>query len=197
VKLPRGLHRLEVRKDGFITRTVQVRIEPEQVAVQDVTLVPSPDYAEAWKSRYGRLRTGAIIASGVTVGALAGAFLLHQHVSSTYDQQFRPRQLFLQAEAGGSQSKPGTVTSDPVASQVWDSCVGHLADCQAQAQDYQSSLKLQQGITYGLVGLGIVSAGTAAYLWLSGKDPNRYSGLVAGVTVGGGSGTGFALSGSF
>ena len=63
VKLPRGLHRVEVRKDGFITRSVPVRIEPVQVAVQDVTLVPSPDYAEALVLAYAQTNSGFCFAS--------------------------------------------------------------------------------------------------------------------------------------
>lgn len=198
VKLPRGQHRLEVRKDGFISQSVPVRIEHDQVRVQDVVLVPSPDFAEAWKERHGRLRLGAYIATGVAVAALSGGILLDRlSTQPKYDNEFSPRQQWLKAQAGtGSQAMPAEIASNPAAAAIWTGCGSAPADCAQQATDLQGQIKLQQGITVGLLGLGVVAAGTATYLWLTGKDPNRYSGLVAGVASDGKT-SGFALSGSF
>lgn len=198
VKLPRGAHRLELRKQGFISQSMPVRIERDQVRVEDVVLVPSPEFADAWKERHGRLRVGAYIATAVAVAALSGGVLLDRlSTQPKYDNQFQPRQLWLQAASGsGSQAMPSSVSSNPEAAQVWVQCASNPAQCQQTASDLQGQIKLQQGITVGLIGVGVVAAGTATYLWLTGKDPDRYSGLVAGVAMDGHS-AGFALSGSF
>jgi hypothetical protein len=196
LKLPRGTHRLEVRKDGFISQAQPVRIEPDQVKVTDLTLVPSPDYATAYHERYGRLRTGAWIASGVAAASLVSALLISRRTDSLYDNDFRPRQQLLQAELGGSQAVPDNVKTNAHAQAIWNACSTNPQSCRTTAEDLQSSIKLRQGVTVGLVGLGVVSAGAAAYLWLTGKDPNRYSGLVAGI-VATDTTKGFALSGNF
>jgi hypothetical protein len=187
VKLPRGTHRLEVRKEGFISFSTPVRIEHAQVRVQDVVLVPSPEFADAWKERHGRLRLGAYLATGVAVAALTGGVLLDRlSTQPTYDNEFAPRQLWLQTQAAsGTQAEPKSVSSNAQASAVWAQCGEDPTQCQQQAADLQGQIKLQQGVTLGLLGVGLVAAGTATYLWLSGKDPNRYSGLVAGVALDG------------
>ncbi|HEX4621073.1 MAG TPA: PEGA domain-containing protein, partial [Myxococcaceae bacterium] len=63
VDLPRGQHRLQVRKDGFIEQSRPVRIETGVTGTENFLLSPSPDYAEAWKIRHGRRRVGAYIAT--------------------------------------------------------------------------------------------------------------------------------------
>ena len=196
IKLPRGTHRVELRKDGFITQAQPARIQPDEVTVLDVTLVPSPEFASAYKERYGKLRLGAWIASGVAVASLASAYFIDRRTSSLYDNDFRPRQELLQAELGGSQTIPDNVATNAHALAIWNNCSLDPQACRTTAQDLQSSIKLREGVTYGLVGLGVVSAGTAAYLWFTGKDPNRYSGLSAGI-IATDSTKGFALSGSF
>lgn len=198
VKLPRGLHRLEVRKEGFISSSAPVRIEHGQVRVQEVVLVPSPEFADAWKERHGRLRLGAYLATGVAVAALTGGVLLDRlSTQPKYENEFVPRQLWLQTQAAsGSQAEPKSVSSNPAASAVWAACGEDPAGCQQEAADLQGRIQLQQGVTLGLLGVGVVAAGTAAYLWLTGKDPNRYSGLVAGVAADANGGA-FALGGRF
>lgn len=197
-KLPRGQHRLEVRKEGFISQSTPVRIEHDQVRVQDVVLVPSPEFAEAWKERHGRLRLGAYIATGVAVAALSGGILLDRlSTQPKYDNEFVPRQLWLRTQAGsGSQATPPSIANNPGAAKIWTDCGSDPTGCAQTASDLQGQIKLQQGLTVGLIGVGVVAAGTATYLWLTGKDPNRYSGLVAGVATDGKT-SGFALSGSF
>jgi hypothetical protein len=50
-------------------------------------------------------------------------------------------------------------------------------------------------VTGGLVVLGLGSAGLATYLWLTGRDPNRYANVVA--TVAPGPTPTFVLAGAF
>ena len=189
--LAQGTHRLVVRKDGFISQSATVRIEPTQVARESVTLLPSPDYAEAYRQRHGRLRIGAYLASGVAVGALAGAYLLDQKSTAPlYRDEFHPRQLALLGRV------PELGELDAKAQGVYAECGQDEAACREKLDSVSSRLSRQQWGTAGLVVVGLGAGVTAAYLWLSGEDPNRYSGLVAGITAGR-SGSGFALGGSF
>ncbi|HET9451105.1 MAG TPA: PEGA domain-containing protein [Aggregicoccus sp.] len=191
LQLAQGVHRLVVRKDGFISQSVPVRIEPTQLARQQVTLLPSPDYAEAYRQRHGRLRIGAYLASGAAVGALAGAYLLDQKSSAPlYRDEFLPRQLALR----GSVPEPGQL--DAKAQAVYGACGQDEAACRTRLDALGSRLTRQQWGTAGLAVVGLGAGVTAAYLWLSGEDPNRYSGLVAGAGAGAGGPT-FALGGSF
>ena len=198
--LPRGAHRLQVRKDGFIAQTQTVRIEPGQVTTTDVNLLPSADYAEAWKLRHGRLRIGAYLATGAAVAALGGGLLLDRaSTDPIYRTQFYPRQLVLLAAQGqASQAEPTAVSSDPQAHQTWLTCTADLAACDARAHDLSTQLFIQQFATGSLVVVGLAAGTVATYLWLTGQDPNRYAGAVAGVTVtvtpGGG---GLAIAGHF
>ena len=198
VDLPRGAHRLQVRKDGFIAQSRAVRIEPGQVTTTDVDLAPSSDYAEAWKLRHGRLRVGAYLATGGAVLALGGGILLDRAATEPlYRTQFHPRQAVLQAASGqGPQAEPAEVASDPEAHQTWASCVADLNACDAQARGLGTQLLLQQIATGGLVVVGLAAGTAATYLWLTGQDPNRYANLVAGVSVTG-SGPGLVVTGRF
>ena len=47
----------------------------------------------------------------------------------------------------------------------------------------------------GLVGLSAVATGASLWFWMTGEDPGRYSGLVAGAQSG--SAPGVAVSGRF
>jgi hypothetical protein len=189
--LAQGTHRMVVRKDGFISQSATVRIEPTQVARESVTLLPSPDYAEAYRQRHGRLRIGAYLASGVAVGALAGAYLLDQKSTAPlYREQFHPRQLALLGRV------PELGELDAKAQATYATCGQDEAACREELDAVGSRLSRQQWGTAGLVVAGLGAGVTAAYLWLSGEDPNRYSGLVAGVGAGAGGPT-FALGGNF
>ncbi len=198
VKLSRGQHRLQVRKDGFIAVSQPVRIEPDQTELQDVALLPSADYAEAYALRHGRLRTGAWIATGVALVTFTGAIALDQLATEPlYQQSFLPRQQFLRAQAGltDSQSKPDAIAQDPRLSQAWDDCASDPVQCRDVTQRMGTQVLVQQIGTAGLAVLGAGAAGVATYLFITGKDPNRYSNVVASFSVG--PTPGFVLSGQF
>lgn len=186
--LARGAHRLQVRKDGFIAVAKSVRIDPDQVTVEELELVPSADYAEAWKLRHGRLRTGAWIASAVAVGAVGGAFAVDQWAERDFQARFVPWKHALGGEPDAALS--------PSQQQEYASCVALGAEgCSSQMAQLRGDLATRQYATWGLAGLGVIATGFASYLWLTGEDPNRYSNLVAGVSVG--PAPGVALAGSF
>jgi TolB-like protein len=199
ITLSRGLHRLQIRKDGFIAQTRSVRIEPNQTRVEDVDMVPSPDYAAAYKDRNGRLRIGAWVATGVAVVSASAAIWLTVSAHSQYNNDFYPRQQWLLGASGqGSQTKPPSVVSNPTASASWDQCTVKGAQvCYAQAQDAQSSIKTQQWIAAGTAVVAVAATGVAVWLWVSGKDPNRYADVVAGIGPTPDGGAAFAIAGRF
>jgi PEGA domain len=196
--LARGTHRLTVRKDGFIAQTRSVRIEPKQTTVEEVQLTPSADYAKVYQEKYGKVRTGAWIATGVAVASLTTAVIFQVSAKSQYDNEFQPRQAWLMGASGtGPQTKPPEVANNPAASQAWDSCVGNAAGCKAAAEDAKSGVQTKQIVAISAAVLGVAAASVATWLWLSGKDPNRYADVVAGVGVGPNGTTTLAFAGRF
>ncbi len=199
IDLSRGVHRLTVRKDGFIAQTRSVRIEPKQTTVEEVELAPSSDYAKVYKDKYGKIRVGAWIATGVAVAGITTAVIMNASASGQYDDEFKPRQAWLQGAAGtGPQTKPPEIANNPAASAAWDSCTTTgAAACKQAAEDAKSSVQVKQWVAIGAGVMGVASAGVATWLWLSGKDPNRYADVVAGVSPNGQGGMTLALAGRF
>ena len=199
IDLSRGVHRLTVRKDGFIAQTRSVRIDPKQTTVEEVELQPSADYAKVYKDKYGKIRVGAWIATGVAVASLTTAVLMNVSANNEYNDQFKPRQAWLQGAAGtGPQTKPPDIANNPTASAAWDSCTtsGAVA-CKQAAEDAKSSVQVKQIVAISTGVVGVASAGVATWLWLSGKDPNRYADVVAGVSPNAQGGMTLALAGRF
>ncbi len=190
LKLPRGTHRLEVRKDGFIAQLRPVKIEPERTAVEEIRLAPSPDYENAWRQRHRRLRTAAWLTTGAAAVMLGGAVAIDRGVESRYQTDFLPRRAALAGEGGTRFSGEAQAR--------YQGCLrsGRLA-CQGETDDLARVLGRDQGLSIGLLGAGVATGGIATWLWLTGEDPNRYGRIVLAPSVGGGSGRGFALSGRF
>ena len=199
IDLSRGVHRLTVRKDGFIAQTRSVRVEPKQTTVEEVELQPSPDYAKVYKDKYGKIRVGAWIATGVAVASLTTAVLMNISANNEYNDQFKPRQAWLQGATGsGPQTKPPDIANNPTASAAWDSCTASGAvACKQAAEDAKSSVQVKQIVAISTGVVGVASAGVATWLWLSGRDPNRYADLVAGVSPNPQGGLTVALGGRF
>jgi TolB-like protein len=199
IVLSRGLHRAQVRKDGFIAQTRSVRIEPNQTRVEEVDLVPSPDYAAAYRDRNGKARIGAWLFSGLAVVGISAAIWLDVRSHAVYNDDFYPRQQWLLGASGqGSQVKPSAVANNPTASANWDACTANgVKYCSGLAASSQSSVQTLQWLTAGSAVIGVAAAGVATWLWLSGKDPNRYSDVVAGMGPTPGGGMTFAIAGHF
>ena len=199
IDLSRGVHRLTVRKDGFIAQTRSVRIEPKQTTIEEVELAPSGDYAKIYKDKYGKMRVGAWIATGVAVAGITTAIVMNASANSQYNDEFKPRQAWLQGAAGtGPQTKPPDIANNPTASAAWDSCSTSGAQaCKQAAEDAKSSVQVKQYVAIGAGVIGVASAGVATWLWLSGKDPNRYADVVAGVSPNPNGGVTVALAGRF
>ncbi len=201
IDLARGTHRLTVRKDGFIAQTQSVRIEPKQTTVEEVDLQPSADYAKIYKDKYGKMRVGAWIATGVAVASLTTAVIFWANANSTYNGAFQGEQAWLNAAAGvpgASQTKPSSVASNSAANDAWNQCTLQGAGyCTQAANSNKSSIQTSQYVAIGTAVVGLAAAGVATWLWLSGKDPNRYADVVAGVSPTPNGGATFALAGRF
>lgn len=181
VRLPRGTHRLQVRRDGFIAQTRSVVIRPGQVTVEELTLVPSPDYAEAYRQRHGRLRIGAYLTTGLAVLALGGAVYVDRGLTEpTYRRDFLPRQAALNGRLLDELTPP-ELAADPDFVSAYGACGQNPSACAEEVGRLQQQLSTQQWVTGGLVAVGAASGLVAAYLWLTGEDPNRYANLVAAV----------------
>jgi hypothetical protein len=124
---------------------------------------------------------------------------MNASANSQYNDEFKPRQAWLQGAAGtGSQTKPPEIANNPTASAAWDSCTtsGAVA-CKQAAEDAKSSVQVKQYVAIGTAVVGVASAGVATWLWLSGKDPNRYADVVAGVSPNPQGGMTVAFAGRF
>lgn len=191
IKLPMGRHRVQVKKDGFISRLITVTVEKDQLSMQDVTLLPSSDYAQAYQARNGRMRLGALIATGVAVAGFAGALVLDRvGAEGMYQNQFLPRQRVLEAVSRSS----GGFDASGLTNNVERECAANLDQCRKDAQGASSSMATMQAASWALVGVGAVAAGFATYFWVSGENPGRYTQLVAGIAPGGAS---IGLAGKF
>lgn len=200
VKLPRGNHRLQLRKNGFITQARLVRIVPNELHVEEVSLVPSPEYAEAYRKRNGAFRLGASLATAGAILAVGGAVALDRLVTEpTYRQEFLPRKVWLEEHSGVAveQGGPAQFENDPKALAAYQSCVGQADACRERAQQLDGQIRLQQYASIGLGVVGVAAAATAVYLWVTGEDPNRYAGVMAGVSFDKNGGPTLAFSGHF
>ena len=142
---------------------------------------------------------GRWIATGVAVAGITTAILMNSSANGEYNDQFKPRQAWLQGAAGtGPQTKPPDISNNPTASAAWDSCTASGAvACKQAAEDTKSSVQVKQYVAIGTAVVGVAAAGVATWLWLSGKDPNRYAEVVAGVSPNPQGGMTLALAGRF
>jgi hypothetical protein len=189
LSVARGRHRLELRREGFISRKVSVAIAQGELTVQDVSLVPSADFAEAWRARNSRLRLGAWISTGVAIVSVGLAFSLDRFVAEpTYQNEFKPRAATLALAA----AQPDAVGS----AEIERECLKDTVACRAQTEGVKTRISGLQTTSAVLLGVGAAAAVAAAYCFISGDDPNRYSRLAAGVAPTAG-GAAVVLSGAF
>lgn len=191
IALPRGKHRVSVKKDGFIARLSVVTVEKGQTAVENVTLLPSPDFADAYKSRNTKVRVGAWVATATAVAAFGAALVVDRFVAEPkFQNEFLPRQRALDAYSrAGSTLDPASLSTP-----VERACASAPDACRTEAGTLKAQLSTMQIVTWALLGTGVAATGIATYLWVSGDDPGRYAHLVASVGPTGGS---FGVAGAF
>lgn len=192
-KLARGAHRVQLKKDGFIAQARTTRIEPERLTVEQFVLIPSADYADSYRLRHERLRVGAWIATGVAVAALGGAVALDRvSTEPLYQDDFYPRKLSLD---GATPTQARRLLRSELAFQAYQECGAETFVCGQRASELAGRLLGQQVASVALGVVGVGASITATYLWLTGKEPGRYSGLVAELRIG--PGPGLVVAGSF
>ncbi len=183
ISIPRGRHRVQVKKDGFVARVVTTQVTKGELQIEDVALVPSADFATAYKERNQKMRLGAYIASGAAVAALAAAVIVDRAVAEPrYQKEFLPRQRALTAIYQGGGSVDANSFTDPTER----ACSADPTACRAELGQIGSGLTTLQVVSWALVGVTAVSAGFATYFWLSGDNPNRYAQVVGMITPEGG-----------
>jgi hypothetical protein len=137
---------------------------------------------------------GAYIFTGVAVAGIGGAIALDRlYTEPTYQYAFLPRKAV--ADGTVKSRLDPRFQSDAAWMAVYDDCRTHPETCPAQLDGARNALAISQITTIGLAVVGTLGTGVASYLWLTGKDPNRYANVVA--TVNPGPNPGFVLSGSF
>jgi TolB-like protein len=157
LEVPSGPRALSVEKQGFVAWQTDVVIQPGKMTAEAVTLMPSPDFIEAYESRSRRMRIGAWTATGV---ALAG-------VATTVVMQLRANSLY------GNSSTPGTFLY--YRQKVTDGAVAPPGgDFRADVNRLGGQVTTAENLSYVGAGVAAVSGGIALWLWLAGDDPSRY-----------------------
>lgn len=181
-----GPHFVSVEKNGFVSWQKEVRVQPDQLVEEDVRLVPSPDFINAYKSKQTALR-GAMY--GSLVLAVAG-------VGTGIAMGFLAQQKY------GNETTPGTFLYER--KQILEGNeLDASGDHRALANTLKAEIETYRLLGYVGVGVGAVFGITAAVLRLLSDDPGRYDlyrsadvkvSLSPVLSPGGG---GAALSGAF
>jgi hypothetical protein len=153
ISLPSGPHLLVVEKEGFVAFQKDVQIEPSKVVEERATLVPSPDFIDQYESRQRKLRIGAWSATGLAVVGLAVAVWGQVDANRIYGNESTP-DTFLYARR-----------------QLLDG----NESFRSQANSLKSSIEQRQLLSLVGAGVGGAAAVAAAYFWVVGDDPGKYS----------------------
>ncbi|HVE86875.1 MAG TPA: PEGA domain-containing protein [Myxococcales bacterium] len=153
-----GPHFVIVEKAGFITAQKEIKVLPNELAQHTVTLVPSPDFIRDYEGRAGAMRTGAWIASGVGVAALAAGVVFQVRAGALY----------------GSADQPGTFAYERSKLLAGIEVEGDV-DHRYLAQSLGAQIDRAELYSYVGFGAGAAAALGAAYFWIAGEDPGRYS----------------------
>ncbi len=96
VRFARGMHRVAVKKDGFIAQTRTVTVRYDDVVTESFVLIPSPDFARTYAEYHGRQRRLAWWVGGFAVASIAGAVGLDVLYSApTWSRELQPRNFAL------------------------------------------------------------------------------------------------------
>lgn len=153
-----GPHLLRLEKDSFVATQKQVRITPDQTTTESVTMVPSPDFIQAYESREGRFRLGTWVAGGVAVAGLAGFVVMQMQADQLYTGStakpgftYYQRQLLAGTEAGPNGE-----------------------DYRAAAAKLKTQVETAQTISYVAGGLGLAAGIAGVSFAIISDDPGKY-----------------------
>lgn len=167
-----GPHHVRVKKDGFLTFEKDVQIDENQSTTLPVTLIPSPDFIDAYKSRNTKLRIGSIAAAVVAVGAGVAAGYENARNIKLYKAYDSYRQYQEDPNAKPVLSKSGACAE--MASQTGAPAADPSGECQEaynKAYSQGSSQLTRIGIE---AGVAVVGAATAVTLFVLSDNPHRY-----------------------
>ncbi|MBS2028437.1 MAG: PEGA domain-containing protein [Deltaproteobacteria bacterium] len=178
-----GPHHVRVKKEGFLTFEKDIQIDEGQSTTLVVTLVPSPDFIDAYKSRNSKLRIGAY-ATGVIAIAAAGFAVEQNYENSKLYRAYDAYRLYQDGNANQSALAAATDTNHHYSSAA-DACSamerltglpqsGSSTDCANANQKAYQNGSSQLTRIYLVSGLGVVAAGTAVTLYILSDDPHRY-----------------------
>jgi hypothetical protein len=156
--LPSGPRTLSVEKQGFVAWQTDVVIHAGKMTEEAVTLMPSPDFIEAYESKARRMRIGAWTATGVAMAGVATAIYMQAHATSLYGSPTTPGTfLYYRQRLTDGASAPGG------------------GDYRADVNRLAGEVTTAENLSYVGAGVAAVSGGIAIWLWLAGDDPSRYA----------------------
>jgi TolB-like protein len=163
-KLGWGPHRVVVEKAGFIAWAKDVQIERNQVSAELVTMIPSPDFVESYRSRNRALRVGAWTATALAIAGAGAAAYLHFGPVEDRWQRFEPLQSAFESRSGirktCEEARAGLGDD-------FDACYRHAEELSSEGTTFQWASR-------GAAGVSVVAAAAAAYFWAAGDSPGRY-----------------------
>jgi hypothetical protein len=165
--LAAGPHLVEVDKQGYVKSEREVRIAPDEVTENVVTLVPSPDTINAYQSFNTKLRVGAWVTTALAVGGV-GLFAGEQLNAGDLYGPFQTEKKALQ---GGDETVRNKATM------------------------LKTQITTAETVSFIGLGVGLAAAATAVVLWVIGEDPARYDRYrELKVALGSSTGDGFAFT---
>jgi len=155
--LPAGPHFVQVEKEGFVTFQKEVRIAPNQLSQESVTLVPSPDYIARYEARAFQLRLGAWTTAALGLGGAAtGAFFQWQAMARY-----------------GSADQAGTFAYHRAQLLQGEEVEGEV-DHRYLANQLREQIQRDVTVSYIAFGGAAVAVAASAVFWLVGDPPGRY-----------------------
>jgi len=182
LEVPSGPRALSVEKRGFVAWQADVVIQAGKMTEEAVTLMPSPDFIEAYESRARRMRIGAWTATGLAVAGAAAAAYLQVRAGNLYGNSSTPDTFlyYRQKVVDGAPAPAG-------------------GDWRTDLRRVGNQVTTAENLSYVGAGVAAVSGGIALWLWLAGDDPGRYAryrGAKVGLSPAPGGGA-LVLAGSF
>jgi TolB-like protein len=184
LKLGWGPHRVIVEKEGFIAWGRDVQIDRNQVSAEAVTLIPSPEFIDSYRSRNRAMRVGAWVTTALAVvGAGAAAYLQLGPVDERY-RDFEPLQKAFESQSANEISLACKAAGEDVGGQEGDEIRNDLnGACYQHAEELSKQGSNLVWAARGAAGAAVVAAAAATYFWTAGDDPGRYDLFIGGPTA--------------
>jgi len=170
-----GPHHIKVKKDGFLTFQKDVQVDENQSTTLVVTLVPSPDFVDAYKSRNNKLRIFSYITAGLAVAG--GAYAIEQNYENIrLYKAYNAYQQFSQGTATGAINNYTSADDACAAMNRLTGSGGGCTSANVTAAYNQGSSQLTRIAITG--GVALAAAATSITLFLISDNPHRYDSFV-------------------